>query len=127
MTYTWRNKLPECGFHHNLNVIERFHYDRLKATEFRQFLLYSGPIVLRNVVPNSVYTHFLTLTVAMSILLNSNEKKREHYLQSAKELLAFFVKQCDDVSGPTFNVYNVHSLAHVADDVQHFGCSLNGS
>ncbi|KAL0147026.1 hypothetical protein M9458_057550, partial [Cirrhinus mrigala] len=38
--------------------------DRWKATEFRQFLLYTGPVVLCSVLRESSYHHFLTLTVA---------------------------------------------------------------
>lgn len=42
--------------------------DRWKATEFREFLLYTGPVVLRSVVSEEFYGHFLILHVAMSIL-----------------------------------------------------------
>lgn len=31
-----------------------------------------------------------------------------------------------DIYGNTFTVYNVHSLIHLPDDVEHFRCSLNG-
>lgn len=36
--------------------------DKLKTTEFRQFLLHTGPLVLRSVLREEVYSHFLTLT-----------------------------------------------------------------
>ena len=81
--------------------------DRWKATEFRQFVLYTGPIVLRNVVSSEVYTHFLTLTVALSILLSSDENTQRSYIAYAEELLKYFVKRCDDLYGKTFTVYNV--------------------
>ena len=35
--------------------------ERWKATEFCQFLLYTGPVVLRNVVSKDLYQHFLCL------------------------------------------------------------------
>lgn len=35
--------------------------DRWKATEFRQFLLYTGPVVLRSVLPENFYHHFHTV------------------------------------------------------------------
>lgn len=33
-------------------------HGRWKATEFRQFLLYLGPVFLKNVLSNDYYTHF---------------------------------------------------------------------
>ena len=50
--------------------------DRWKATEFRQFLLYTGPIVLQGIVSEEMYSHFLTLHVGFSIMLESNGEKR---------------------------------------------------
>ena len=35
-----------------------------KATEFKQFILYTGPVVLKGVVSNEVYTHFLAFSIA---------------------------------------------------------------
>ena len=33
--------------------------DRWKATEYRQFLLYAGPLVLRDLLHKEVYQYFL--------------------------------------------------------------------
>ena len=99
--------------------------DRWKATELRQFVLYTGPLVLRNVVSDNIYKHFLTLTVALSIMLDSDDDKRNSYLGYANELIVYFVKKCKDIYGDTFTVYNVHSLTHLHEDVEFFKCSLN--
>ena len=99
--------------------------ERWKATEFRQFLLYTGPVVLRNVVSKDLYQHFLCLSVAISILLDSNDNKRNSYLEFAQELLHYFVDNAKHVYGETFTVYNVHSLKHLPEDVRYFNCSLN--
>lgn len=99
--------------------------DRWKATEFRQFLLYTGPVVLKNVLSEDHYTHFLCLSVAMSILLDSSHEKRHAYLSYAKELMHTFVSNCPKLYGVTFTVYNVHGLLHMCDDVTNFECSLN--
>ncbi len=99
--------------------------DRWKATELRQFLLYSGPVVLREVLAPTFYKHFLALTVIMSILLNSDDVLRNEYLGYARDLTVYFVEKSEEFYGKTFAVYNVHSLTHLPDDVKHFQCSLN--
>lgn len=99
--------------------------DRWKATELRQFLLYTGPVVLKKVLHRDVYKHFLCLTVAVSILLDSCEKKRSAYMDYAKQLLDYFVDKCKHIYTPLFLVYNVHNLKHLSDDSRHFQCSLN--
>ncbi|XP_022111442.1 uncharacterized protein LOC110990667 [Acanthaster planci] len=99
--------------------------ERWKATEFRQFVLYTGPLVLNGIVDDNLYVHFLTLTVAISICLDTHHDKRNEYLPYARQLLNYFVENCQHIYGPTFNVYNVHSLTHLCEDVDHFQCSLN--
>lgn len=39
-----------------------------KATEFRFFLLYCGPLLLKDLLPNELFEHFLLLHVALRIL-----------------------------------------------------------
>ena len=48
---------------------------RWKATELRQFLLYTGIVVLKNNVHESIYKNFLLLSVAIRILSYSQMKK----------------------------------------------------
>lgn len=76
--------------------------DRWKATEIQQFLLYTGPVVLKKVLRRDVYEHFLCLTVAVSILLDSCEKKRSAYMDYAKQLLDYFVDKCKHIYTPLF-------------------------
>ena len=75
-----------------------FDLEYWKATEFRQFLLYSGPLVLKGVVEKKVYQHFFTLHVALSILLNDDHDAINFYLKYAKDLLGYFVRMCRIVS-----------------------------
>jgi hypothetical protein len=99
--------------------------DRWKATELRQFLLYTGPVVLRGVVSDAVCEHFLSLSVAISIMLDSNSEKRAAYLDYAQELLTYFVENAKDIYGDILTVYNVHNLLHLHEDVRYFNTSLN--
>ncbi|GBL68864.1 hypothetical protein AVEN_149116-1 [Araneus ventricosus] len=96
--------------------------DSWKATEFRCFLLYVGPVVLKDILLPDYYNHFLCLHLAIRIMLN--EKLIEDYLDYAEELLCYFVKHCKTLYGEEFVVYNVHSLVHLAEDVRRYG-SLN--
>lgn len=99
--------------------------DRWKATEFRQYILYTSIVVLKDFVSDIIYKNSLLLTVSLSVLLNSNDEIRNSYLPYARELLKCFVQQCRDIYGQSFIVYNVHNLLHLVDDVENYQCSLN--
>jgi len=44
-----------------------FEINRWKATEFRSFILYTRPVLLKDVLPKRVYEHFLCLNVSIRI------------------------------------------------------------
>ena len=94
--------------------------DRWKATEFRTFLLYTGPIALKKAQPKQMYEHFLLLHVAISILCSPRLHKR--YCDYAENVLMVFVQNFSVLYGD-FVVYNVHNLIHLASDVRKFGPS----
>jgi len=96
-----------------------------KATELRQFLLYHGPIILKGVVSDAIYKHFLALHVAMSILLQEGIQTRKEFVLFARDLLLWFVSHCKSIHGNYFTVYNIHLLIHITDDVLYYNCSLN--
>ncbi|XP_025156240.1 uncharacterized protein LOC112588986 [Harpegnathos saltator] len=92
---------------------------KFKATEFRQFLLYTGPVVMYGLLNEDVYKHFLFLHAAIRVLV-SKSPLRQH-LSFAEIALQKFVLRCANLYGPTFATYNVHGLLHLADDVRRFG------
>jgi len=53
------------------------------------------------------------LSVAISILLNSDDEFREANLLYAQDLLRCFVSNCRGIYGSSFCVYNVHGLLHL--------------
>lgn len=93
--------------------------DRFKATEYRQLLLYTGPMIFKNKINNNMYLHFLTLHCAIRILCCNH--LLEKYLNYAKDLLHYFVKNFSVIYGPEFITHNVHNLIHLADD-----CKIHG-
>ena len=64
---------------------------RWKATELRQFLSYTGPIVLKGIIDPEFYEHFLLLHTAIKILIDK-ELYRE-YNSYAYDLLLLFVQR----------------------------------
>jgi len=92
---------------------------RWKATEFRQFLLYTGPIVLKDILSKDKYEHFLTLHVSITILVSN--KYHLKYNNYAKELLKHFVLITEIIYGSHFLIHNIHNLLHLSDDVLKFG------
>ncbi|KAG8171141.1 hypothetical protein JTE90_027698, partial [Oedothorax gibbosus] len=92
--------------------------DFLKATELRQFLLYIGPNVLKDILTETYNDHFMCLFVAIHIL-NSKDYKEKN--SCANTLLTSFVEMSASLYGKDFQVYNVHSLIHLPEDSLHLG------
>ncbi|KAB0804911.1 hypothetical protein PPYR_01881 [Photinus pyralis] len=99
--------------------------DRWKASEFRQFLLYTGPIILKNKLKDDQYTHFMSLHCAVRIL--TCEKLCLEYNEYAKQLLKYFVENFDLLYGPEYIGHNVHNLIHIPNDAVRFGVLDNFS
>ncbi|XP_071639678.1 uncharacterized protein [Temnothorax longispinosus] len=92
-----------------------------KATELRQFLLYTGPIALKGILDESVYSNFLTLHAAITILVSPHLSAKIENIQYARELLQHFVKCFQIIYGKKYVSHNVHNLLHLADDAEKFG------
>lgn len=90
-------------------------FKRWKATEFRLFLLYTGPVVLKGKIPLAVYQNILLLHSATFILINPKPD-----LVLAKNLLEVFVEHSMKLYGKEFVSYNVHNLLHIVDDVKKY-------
>ena len=93
--------------------------DRWKATEFRQFLLYTGPVVLAGFLDQNMYSNFMLLSTAISILVSPQHHSLVDY---AGQLLKSFVAHFGELYGTDQIVYNVHCLVHLADEVNRHGC-----
>lgn len=93
--------------------------EKWKATELRQFLLYTGPFVMQKILPSVHYDLFLHLHISIRILCtpilcySENELAQTHIKQ--------FVKGFQSLYGKEHSSYNVHGLLHLPKDVIHHG------
>lgn len=90
-----------------------------KATEFRLFLLYLGPILLKGVLDPIKYDHFIMLHLAIAILISPKYCSDLQQVAYAKSLLTCFVESPPGIYSETIMVHNLHNLIHLAD-VLHF-------
>ena len=90
---------------------------RWKATEFHQFLLYTGPAFMKDILSQKSFEHFLALSKSIRIMIAYSQN--EELLDYSKELLLWFVKNAGHFYGSIFKVYNVHNLIHLHDDIIH--------
>lgn len=95
-----------------------------KATEFRTFLLKTGPVILRDHLTLEMYNHFLLLHCAVSICCT---ERFLTYLPVAKKLFRAFTGKFGDIYGNENSTYSSHSIIHVTDDVERFGVFDNYS
>lgn len=94
-------------------------YKTYKATEFRTFLIYTGPSVLCNVVTQNVYIHFLLLSCGIRILMSDISSDED--ILFAEKALRKFVILSENLYGIEFMSYNLHGLLHLANDVKLLG------
>lgn len=88
--------------------------DRWKATELRQFLLYTGPVCLSGLLNERMYGNFMLLSVSTYILLSP--RYCQVYCQFAGDLLRTFVKDAGELYGAHTLSYNLHATVHLADE-----------
>jgi hypothetical protein len=96
-----------------------------KSTELRAFLLYSGPAVLHSIIPDDIYKHFISLSVAIRLLCC--KKRQCHYVDFCARVLHDFVYQGSLLYGKEFLTYNVHGLLHIAEQTKLHGVLDNFS
>lgn len=92
---------------------------RYKATEFRQFLCYTGPLVLKSELSCDKYLNFLCLHVSTIILSHMEYlNKNGNY---AHDLLKYFVRTFIFLYGEQYASHNIHNLLHIYEDSKIFG------
>lgn len=96
------------------------HLSRWKGTEYRTFLLYLSPIVLKQFFEtDEISDHFLNFYCAIQIC-SRHDQPPENY-QIARNLINDFLEGVKVLYGPQLFCSNMHNLVHLIDDVERFG------
>ncbi|KAK7880001.1 hypothetical protein WMY93_033332 [Mugilogobius chulae] len=90
-----------------------------KASEYRDILIFFGPIVFRGILQTLYYNHFLLLSEAIFILLMESISPEQ--IDHAEKLLWNFCSQMANLYGERYETANVHLLVHLADSVRDLG------
>lgn len=98
-------------------------FKRFKATEFRQLLLYTLPVMLKDKIATKFYKHFLLLHCAIRILCNPDTFST--HSGCANEMLVEFVRSFKNLYGLEYCTYNLHCLLHLAEDCKNMRAPLD--
>lgn len=93
--------------------------ERFKATEFRTFVLYTGPVVLKDILDSDQYNHFLLFSLGIRLLLDSEYCTSKNDFASA--LLNNFVKEMPQRYMSSMVTFNYHCLTHLSKQCLVFG------
>lgn len=91
------------------------HFKTWKAHEYRNFLLYFGPIVLKNVLPMPYYQHFLLLSYSIYTFLQ-NEISKEEFSAASFQILEYVDKFEILYKLESMN-HNIHLASHIPNCV----------
>lgn len=90
----------------------------MKGSEFRQYLLFVGPLLLKGIVEDDIFINFLKFHIASIIF---SHKRFAQYYDEADKLMRMFIEEFAAVYHPCHVVYVVHSLCHMKKFVDLYG------
>jgi hypothetical protein len=109
-------------------------YKNWKCTQFRDFLLYIGVVVLNDKVHQKPYLEqFNCLNACFRMMCKKcspEEAKKDEKKKTAQVTRTIFevlLTNFEKVYGPEFITHNVHNLLHLPDDFRQFGSLDNFS
>lgn len=94
------------------------------AYDWRQFLLYYGPIVLKGNLPNKFYLNFLLLHMSVRVMINPTEHNKCSAFISGI-LLKKFLIEFALLYGEDLVDYNFHNLLHFEEAINRYGSLEN--
>ncbi|XP_016531947.1 uncharacterized protein LOC103144942 isoform X1 [Poecilia formosa] len=95
---------------------ERMHWE---ASEWRAFALLYSPVILRKILPNLYYKHWMLLISSLHILLSQFATQEE--ISCAELCLVKFVSQVPSLYGLEHCSFNCHLLMHLTDCARNWG------
>lgn len=102
---------------------DMYHISRWKASQLKFMLNYCGAVILKGILSNHHYRHFLLFVFASRIL--NNKELIAGSTDYANNLLRKFFNLLCSLYGRSSQVLSWHNIIHVADDVKNFGIPLN--
>nr|CAI5846935.1 unnamed protein product [Callosobruchus analis] len=81
-----------------------------KATEYRTFLLYLGPVILLEFLSKQAYNHFMLLFCSVTILSSRFYTSKPGFLKIAQNMLIDYIEQFTTLYGEDAISSNVHNL-----------------
>lgn len=120
------NSIDEISGESESSLLFQVEYQlKWKGSEYRNFLLYVGMVVLNNFLKQEEYQHFLKLCCAVTIC--SSDIYREYVIRKDNRpslsdcLFNDYIEQYIEIYGSHSISSNVHNLIHITDDVIRFG------
>jgi len=99
-----------------MTIYSRRHW---KSSEWRNFLLFYGPLVLKRVLPEKYYNHFMLFSESVYLLSQSKISQMEIF--EARQKIILFVKQFQTLYGLEHMTFNLHKFLHACDCVANTG------
>ncbi|XP_064460291.1 uncharacterized protein LOC135370470 [Ornithodoros turicata] len=90
-----------------------------KASEWRNWLLFYSPVVLKGLLPKRYFLNWLKFVHIMHILHGKTVPMDK--LHTVQQELISFLKEYQDLYGKSAMKYNTHLLLHLIDSVMEWG------
>ena len=119
-------QVSESIFHYRMLFGPEFQRSRLrpmselehfKAKEYRMFILYTCPLIMKSVLPERYFKNLLLLHFAMYVFASYTESLFTH----AEACIHNFITSMGELFGEQSLIYNIHLLSHLSKFVRMYG------
>ncbi|XP_075527413.1 uncharacterized protein LOC142559720 [Dermacentor variabilis] len=90
-----------------------------KASEWRDWLLFFSPVVLKGFLPSRYYKNWMKFVAVMHFCLQSSIPMDK--IMKVKRVMVQFLKDNQELYGQESMTYNAHILVHMVDHVDQWG------